>query len=77
MPQILKQPVYRLHNSRPCVVVTLNGKNYNHNPWQSRQSCEKFSPGRRMVVGPGLPAATDACRSSWFVGFGPAMADSE
>ena len=43
MPQILKQPVYRLHKARNCAVVTLNGKNHYLGPWQSPESHEKYA----------------------------------
>jgi hypothetical protein len=43
MPQVLKQPAYRLHKARNCAVVTLNGKNHYLGPWQSPESHEKYA----------------------------------
>jgi len=43
MPQLLKQPAYRLHKARHCAVVTLRGKNHYLGPWQSPESHEKYA----------------------------------
>jgi hypothetical protein len=43
VPQVLKQPAYRLHKARHCAVVTLNGKNHYLGPWQSPESHEKYA----------------------------------